>query len=233
MHQECREGRIFRPTRQLPRQPFAPKSPESTISSTTFPSKVIEIASRGLSLVSTRVSDVGDIFTDDAAWLLPQFSDRALSDILRDMARNPAEVRRRADAGQALARARFAPLAVGRALSEFLGWGRNPHDEASRSGSGSGWSRRTWPIWQRLWPDAGTTSTYVAEEELAAERAALGWQLPDVQGVALRFATNAKEATALVEEASADTVHLTQGLRSNGNVSSAQVAIRAAGSDTS
>jgi glycosyltransferase involved in cell wall biosynthesis len=96
------------------------RSPESEYSSTTFPSKVIEITSRGLALVSTRVSDVADIFTDDTAWLLPRFSDQAFSDILREMARNPAEVRRRADAGQVLARARFAPLAVGRALAEFL-----------------------------------------------------------------------------------------------------------------
>ncbi len=96
------------------------KSPESEISSTTFPSKVIEITSRGLALVSTQVSDVGDIFTDNAAWLIQQFSDQALSDILLNMARNPAEVRRRADAGQALARARFSPPAVGRALAEFL-----------------------------------------------------------------------------------------------------------------
>lgn len=96
------------------------RSPDSEISNTTFPSKVIEITSRGLSLVSTRVSDVGDIFPDDAVWLLPQFSDQALSDILRHMARSPSEVRRRADAGQALARERFAPLAVGRALAKFL-----------------------------------------------------------------------------------------------------------------
>lgn len=96
------------------------KSPESEISSTTFPSKVIEITSRGLALISTRVSDVGDIFTEDSAWLLPEFSAQALADVLLDMARNPAEARRRAEAGQALAQARFAPLAIGRALAEFL-----------------------------------------------------------------------------------------------------------------
>lgn len=96
------------------------KSPESEISSTTFPSKVIEIASRGLALVSTRVSDVGDIFSDDEAWLLPRFSDGCLADAILDMARNPTNVRRRAEAGQAMARARFAPLAVGRALTGFL-----------------------------------------------------------------------------------------------------------------
>ena len=96
------------------------KSPEAQISSTTFPSKVIEITSRGLALVSTRVSDVGDIFTEDTAWILPEFSIQALAGFLLDMAENPFEVRRRAEAGQALARARFAPLAIGRALADFL-----------------------------------------------------------------------------------------------------------------
>lgn len=75
----------------------------------------------------------------------------------------------------------------------------------------------------------GHDVTYVAEEELGAERVALGWQLPDVQGVALLFAKNAAEAAALVQGAPADTVHLTQGLRSNGHVASAQAAIRARG----
>lgn len=75
----------------------------------------------------------------------------------------------------------------------------------------------------------GHDVTYVAEEEVAAERAALGWQLPDLHGVTLRFATNAEEATVLVNGAPADTVHLTQGLRSNGNVAPAQAAIKAQG----
>lgn len=96
------------------------KNPGSEISSTTFPSKVIEVTSRGLALVSTRVSDVGEIFTDDTAWLLPEFSYQALSDILLDMAQSPTEVRRRAEAGQAVARERFAPRTVGRALGDFL-----------------------------------------------------------------------------------------------------------------
>lgn len=72
----------------------------------------------------------------------------------------------------------------------------------------------------------GHKVTYVAEEEIGAERVALGWQIPDLQGVALRFATNAVAAKALVEEAPADAIHLTQGLRSNGCISSAQSTIK-------
>lgn len=101
------------------------RSPEAEISSTTFPSKVIEITSRGLALVSTRVSDVGSIFSDEAAWLLSEFNVLALTEILVEMAENPAEVRRRAAIGQALARERFAPLAIGRALADFLDEGPN------------------------------------------------------------------------------------------------------------
>lgn len=75
----------------------------------------------------------------------------------------------------------------------------------------------------------GHDITYVAEEEIAAERAALGWQLPDLRGVTLRFATSALEAAAQVERAPANTVHLTQGFRSNGNITSAQSAIKSRG----
>ena len=75
----------------------------------------------------------------------------------------------------------------------------------------------------------GHDVTYVAEEKIGAERMALGWQLPEVQGVALRFVTSAVEAAALVVSAGADTVHLTQGLRSNGNIAPAQTVIKARG----
>lgn len=96
------------------------RSPVSEISCTTFPSKVIEITSHAIALIATRVSDVGDIFNDDEAWLLPHFTPQALTDILLEMARNPADVRRRADAGKAKARLRFSSLSVGSALAEFL-----------------------------------------------------------------------------------------------------------------
>lgn len=96
------------------------RNPDAEISNTTFPSKVIEIASHGLALVTTKVSDVGDIFSDAEAWLLPDYTAGALAGVLRYMAGNPAEVRQRAAAGQALVHSRFAPLAVGRALAAFL-----------------------------------------------------------------------------------------------------------------
>jgi len=84
------------------------RSPEAEISSTTFPSKVIEITSGGLALVSTQVSDIDHIFSDDSAWLLPEFSAPCLSSALLEMAQNPVEVRRRAEAGKVLVRTRFS-----------------------------------------------------------------------------------------------------------------------------
>ncbi len=96
------------------------RNPDSEYSSATFPSKVIEITSRGISLITTQVSDVGDIFNDDELWLLSHYTPEALTGILLEMVRNPSEVRFRADAGQAKAQKCFSPLAVGHALAEFL-----------------------------------------------------------------------------------------------------------------
>lgn len=75
----------------------------------------------------------------------------------------------------------------------------------------------------------GHDVTYVAEEELGKERAAMGWQLPVLPGVILQFATNGAEAAELIAKAPDDTVHLTQGVRANGNVASAQTVIKGRG----
>lgn len=96
------------------------KSPESEIACTTFPSKVIEITSRGVALISSPISDISEIFSDDDVWLLPRFNERMLSSILIQMARCPQEVRRRAAAGQLVARDRFGSLEVGRKLARYL-----------------------------------------------------------------------------------------------------------------
>jgi glycosyltransferase involved in cell wall biosynthesis len=77
--------------------------------------------------------------------------------------------------------------------------------------------------------ERGHRVTYVAEEPLDEQRAALGWQAPDIPDVSLRFATTAIEARELVAAAEAGTIHLTQGFRSNGTVAFAQKAIQARG----
>lgn len=96
------------------------KNPYAELANTTFPSKVIEITSRGLALITSRVSDVDEIFANEEAWLLKRFDATELTEILMDMAANPHEVRQRAEAGMARARERFDPLAVGRSLAAFL-----------------------------------------------------------------------------------------------------------------
>lgn len=96
------------------------KNPHAELADTTFPSKVIEITSRGLALIATKVSDVGDIFSNDEAWLLTQFDANELAEILLFMASHPDNVRDRAESGQALTQSLFAPLAIGQALANFI-----------------------------------------------------------------------------------------------------------------
>ena len=96
------------------------KLPDDAISSTTFPSKVIEITSRGLALVSFVVSDVGDIFGEDEAFLLRDPGSGYLAEVVRAMARDPEGVLTRAEAGERVARRRFAPASVGARLADFL-----------------------------------------------------------------------------------------------------------------
>ena len=96
------------------------KLPDDAISSTTFPSKVIEITSRGLALVSFAVSDIGDIFGEDEAFLLREPSSEHLAEVIRAMARHTEAVRTRAEAGKQVTRRRFAPASVGARLADFL-----------------------------------------------------------------------------------------------------------------
>lgn len=71
----------------------------------------------------------------------------------------------------------------------------------------------------------GCQVTYVAEQELSADRLKLGWQVPDMPGVRLRFVSDSAAINSLVREASVRSVHLCQGIRSNGTVSTAQRAL--------
>lgn len=71
----------------------------------------------------------------------------------------------------------------------------------------------------------GCNVTYVAEQELSAERVKLGWQTPHMHGVRLCFVSDSAAVNTLVQEASAPSVHLCQGIRSNGKISTAQRAL--------
>lgn len=68
----------------------------------------------------------------------------------------------------------------------------------------------------------GCDVTYVAEQVMSEDRARQGWTPPDLGGARLEVASTVAAVQALVDSASADSIHICQGLRSNGLVSSAQ-----------
>lgn len=68
----------------------------------------------------------------------------------------------------------------------------------------------------------GYNVTYVAEQELSADRVKLGWKVPDMRGVRLLFMLDSAAVNRLVSEASEGSIHICQGIRANGRVSRAQ-----------
>jgi len=86
----------------------------------TFPSKVIELSSHGLMLVSTPVSDVPRIFGSKNALLLPSDSPEALADALFWLAMHPDELFIKALNGQSMILDRFSIKAVGAQLKKFF-----------------------------------------------------------------------------------------------------------------
>jgi glycosyltransferase involved in cell wall biosynthesis len=64
----------------------------------------------------------------------------------------------------------------------------------------------------------GCKVTFVAEQELTADRVNLGWQSSHMDGVRLRFVPDGLAVNTLLQEAFGTTVHLCQGIRSNSRV---------------
>lgn len=75
----------------------------------------------------------------------------------------------------------------------------------------------------------GCIVRYVAEQELSPDRAQQGWSVPDLSGVDLKMAPSSSEAKELASHAPAGSVHICQGIRSNGSVGSAQRVLRSRG----
>jgi glycosyltransferase involved in cell wall biosynthesis len=67
--------------------------------------------------------------------------------------------------------------------------------------------------------------TYIAEQEMSADRAAQGWRAPDIGAASLRFAPTADAVREAVRDAPENSIHICQGLRGNGLVSVAQEAL--------
>jgi glycosyltransferase involved in cell wall biosynthesis len=75
----------------------------------------------------------------------------------------------------------------------------------------------------------GIPVTYVAEQPMSPDRVSQGWTAPDLLDVRLAFAHDSDSISALAASAPRDSIHICQGLRSNGLVAQAQVKLRARG----
>jgi glycosyltransferase involved in cell wall biosynthesis len=96
------------------------KRPGSEMANTTFPSKVIEITSSGLALVSTRLGDVAEIFDTQSAFFLNGYEARNLGDVIIKMAANPELVEMTASAGMERCNAAFSPENVGHEMMRLF-----------------------------------------------------------------------------------------------------------------
>lgn len=70
--------------------------------------------------------------------------------------------------------------------------------------------------------EAGHDVTYVAQQEMSADRASQGWQVPALGGARLLMAPTRDTVKAAASAAPAGAVHICQGLRGNGLVGAAQ-----------
>lgn len=75
----------------------------------------------------------------------------------------------------------------------------------------------------------GCKVTYAAEENMSADRAQQGWAVPVLPGVDLVYGASQLAVQSLVRNAPPESVHICQGVRSNGLVASAQRALAARG----
>lgn len=63
---------------------------------------------------------------------------------------------------------------------------------------------------------------YVAERSMSEDRARQGWIPPNLGGARLKLASTGAAVSALVKAASADSIHICQGIRNNGLVGEGQ-----------
>ena len=72
----------------------------------------------------------------------------------------------------------------------------------------------------------GHQVTYVAETVMSRERAAQGWKAPDLGPARCQLARDGGTVDRIVQEAPIDSVHICQGMRTNGLVQRAQQQLR-------
>ncbi len=96
------------------------KIPDSEIGVTTFPSKVVEITSAGLLLISTKVSDIPILFDDENAILLDKATPKKLCEAILWALENQEECKNRSIRGQSRAIELFAENHVGNKIWDFI-----------------------------------------------------------------------------------------------------------------
>lgn len=75
----------------------------------------------------------------------------------------------------------------------------------------------------------GSKVTYVVQRTMSEDRAQQGWLVPSLSGVKLLLAENKEEIERLAQMASSDSIHICQGVRANGLIGAAQLALEARG----
>lgn len=90
------------------------------LADTTFPSKVIEIASTGMLLLTTKISDVPQLFGDDGAVYLDDETPAGLAALFKNLASDRAALSRIAAQGQHRIRECCSSVRVGESLKNFF-----------------------------------------------------------------------------------------------------------------
>ncbi|WP_158601856.1 glycosyltransferase family protein [Pararobbsia silviterrae] len=111
------------------------KMPASALNATTFPSKVIELASLGLLVLTTDISDISLLFDDTSAAILRTADAAALAALIAQIAARPELYARIAQAGQRRIVERCSRHAVGARLVAFLGGAPDSFPSSSSSPS--------------------------------------------------------------------------------------------------
>lgn len=75
----------------------------------------------------------------------------------------------------------------------------------------------------------GCKVSYVAQRSMSDDRARQGWTTPALADVALQFADSNEAVQRLVQLAPAQSIHICQGVRANGPIRLAQIALAARG----
>lgn len=74
--------------------------------------------------------------------------------------------------------------------------------------------------------ECGVSVTFVAQEEISAERREQGWQAWDMGKARLIYAPRAEDADRLAASAPPDAIHICQGFRANGHIAAVQAKLR-------